>query len=42
LVFQLRTRLPEGKILSEEELKQVEYDFYFVSLEPLQSPPQRG
>jgi intein-encoded DNA endonuclease-like protein len=36
-VFQLRTRLPEGKILSEEELKQVEYDFYIVSLEPLRT-----
>jgi hypothetical protein len=41
LVFQLRTRLPEGRILSEEELKQVAFDFYFVSLEPLH-PPQRG
>jgi hypothetical protein len=42
LVFQLRTRLPEGKLLSEEELKQVEYDFYLVSLEQCSSPPQRG
>ena len=40
LVFQLMTRLEEGRILSEEELKQLQYKFYLV--EVLESPPQRG
>jgi hypothetical protein len=41
--FGLRTRLPEGRVLSEEELQQL--DFYFVVSEIIsgeESPPQRG
>ena len=40
--FGLRTRLPEGRVLSEEELRQL--DFYFVVSEIFgeESPPQRG
>jgi Domain of unknown function (DUF1874). len=32
IVFQLLTRLPEGKILTLEELKQLKYKFYIVEL----------
>jgi len=32
LVFQLMTRLPEGKVLSEQELAQVPYKFYLVKV----------
>jgi methylase of polypeptide subunit release factors len=43
LVFQLLSRLPEGKILSMEELMQVQYAFYTVELLDIGiSPPQRG
>jgi hypothetical protein len=41
--FALQTRLPEGRVLSEEELRQL--DFYFVVSEIVsgeESPPQRG
>jgi hypothetical protein len=41
--FGLRTRLPEGRVLSEEELRQL--DFYFVVSEIIsgeETPPQRG
>jgi hypothetical protein len=42
LVFQLLSRLPEGKILTEE-LMQVQYAFYTVELLDIGiSPPQRG
>ena len=33
VVFQLISRLPEGKVLTEEELSNVKYKFYIVSLE---------
>jgi hypothetical protein len=42
-VLSLRTRLPEGRVLSEEELRQI--DFYFVISqinETPETPPQRG
>ena len=38
--FALKTRLPEGRVLSEEELRQI--DYYFVISEVYDSPPQRG
>jgi hypothetical protein len=41
--FALKTRLPEGRVLSEEELRQL--DFYFVVSEIVsseESPTQRG
>jgi hypothetical protein len=34
------TRLEEGRILNDEELRQIQYKFYLV--EVLESPPQRG
>ena len=34
IVFQLRSRLPEGRVLTEEELKSVEYQFFYVSVVP--------
>lgn len=33
IVFQLLGRLPEGKILSEEELKALPYKFFLVKVE---------
>jgi hypothetical protein len=32
VVFQLLQRLPEGKVLSDEEIKQIPYKFYHVSV----------
>lgn len=32
IVFQLHSRLPEGKVLSEEELKALKYSFFEVTL----------
>jgi hypothetical protein len=32
IVFQLMTRLPEGKILSQEELENLDYTFYLVEI----------
>lgn len=32
IVFQLRTRLPEGKILSKEEISSLDWDFFLVEL----------
>jgi len=32
IVFQMRKRLPEGKILSEDEIEQLGYDFYYVEV----------
>jgi len=32
IVFQLMTRLPEGKVLTKEELKKLPYKFYKVTL----------
>lgn len=32
VVFQLRTRLPEGKVLSKEEISSLDWDFYLVEL----------
>jgi len=32
LVFQLLVRLPEGKVLTEEELKQLQYKFFVVEV----------
>ncbi|WP_461832037.1 STIV orfB116 family protein [Aquifex sp.] len=32
IVFQLLERLPEGKVLSEEELKKLKYKFYKVEI----------
>jgi len=32
IVFQLKGRLPEGKILQEDEIKKLEYTFYKISL----------
>jgi hypothetical protein len=40
IVFQLLSRLPEGKVLSEQEMSEIKYQFYTVEL--LDSPPQRG
>jgi hypothetical protein len=42
VVFQLLSRLPEGRVLTEEEIASVKYKFYLVSLEQCSSPPQRG
>jgi len=33
VVFQLLTRLPEGKILTEDEMKQVQAKWYVVTLQ---------
>lgn len=33
IVFQLLGRLPEGKILSEEEIKSLPYKFFLVTVE---------
>lgn len=30
IVFQLKDRIPEGKILSQKEIKEIGYDFYFL------------
>ncbi len=30
IVFQLKERLPEGKVLSYEEIKNIKYSFYFI------------
>jgi hypothetical protein len=38
--FVLKTRLPEGKVLSYEELQQL--DFNFIISEVYEAPPQRG
>jgi hypothetical protein len=38
IVFQLLSRLPEGKVLSEQEMSEIKYRFYAVQI----SPPQRG
>lgn len=32
IVFQLQTRLPEGAILSEEQLKAIKYKFYMIQV----------
>ena len=32
LVFQIRTRLEEGKILSAEEVQKLPYEFYMIEL----------
>lgn len=32
IAFKLKERLPEGKILSEQELENLPYDFYWVNL----------
>jgi hypothetical protein len=32
IVFQLNERLPEGKILTKEELKNFNYNFYYIEL----------
>jgi len=32
VVFQLMSRLPEGKVLTEEELKQLQYKFFVVEV----------
>ena len=34
IVFQLLSRLPEGKILTKEELAEIRYQFYYVSIIP--------
>jgi len=34
VVFQLLSRLPEGKTLSKEELAEIRYQFYYVSIIP--------
>jgi hypothetical protein len=39
--FALRTRLPEGRVLSEEELRQLDFEF-IVSEVYGDVPPQRG
>jgi hypothetical protein len=35
IVFQLMTRIPEGKILTEEELANLEYKFFAVRYDPI-------
>ena len=30
ILFQLKERLPEGKVLSYEEIKNIKYSFYFI------------
>ena len=40
IVFQLLTRLEEGKVLSDEELRKIQYKFYEVEI--VGAPPQRG
>lgn len=37
IVFQLKTRLPEGLELSEEEIKKIKYDFYMVKIQQRRS-----
>lgn len=32
IVFQLLTRLPEGRVLTADEIKQLQYKFYIVKL----------
>jgi hypothetical protein len=32
IIFQLQTRLEEGKVLSEDELKQLQYKFYLIKM----------
>ena len=32
VVFQLKTRLPEGKVLSKEEISSLDWDFFLVEL----------
>ena len=32
IVFQLLSRLPEGKVLNEEELKQIQFKFFLVTV----------
>jgi hypothetical protein len=32
IVFQLTGRLPEGKVLTEEELRQLQYKFFVVEV----------
>jgi len=42
-VLSLRTRLPEGRVLSEEELRQLDYYFVISQIyETPETPPQRG
>jgi hypothetical protein len=41
VVFQLLGRLPEGHVLTEEELSRIPYKFYLVE-EIADTPPQRG
>jgi len=33
LVLQLQSRLPEGKVLSEDEMKQIPYKWYLVEVQ---------
>jgi hypothetical protein len=40
IVFQLMSRLPEGKVLNEQEMAEIRYRFYVVELFDI--PPQRG
>jgi hypothetical protein len=43
VVFQLLSRLPEGRVLTEEEIASVKYKFYVVGIvSDEESPPQRG
>jgi hypothetical protein len=43
VVFQLLSRLPEGRVLTEEEIASVKYKFYVVEIvSDEESPPQRG
>ena len=42
VVFQLLSRLPEGKILTKEELAEIRYQFYYVSIIPRSPAPAWG
>jgi len=42
VVFQLLSRLPEGKILTKEELAEIRYQFYYVSIIPRSPAPRWG
>jgi hypothetical protein len=43
VVFQLMSRLPEGKVLSEQEMSEIKYRFYVVTtIQGESTPPQRG
>jgi hypothetical protein len=43
VVFQLLGRLPEGRVLTEEELSKIPYKFYLVEeIADTPTPPQRG